>query len=235
MVTDHERWARTRDATVWGRFGIASLAATHWLDDSPRAFDGVPGAWHAEDGAAVGVDVADGRVVLRFGESLEVGGLLLRGLWRDGAVALRAYDPEAAARRGIHSIERADHDPAMRVAGRFEASASSIETEAADGRRGMTGYDGEVAFTVDGHERRLSVQRDGDELFAAFADATSGSETYPFRFLRMPAPDADGRTTVDLNRAYLPPCAFSDHYVCVFPPPQNRWNIPVRAGELRVR
>jgi hypothetical protein len=76
---------------------------------------------------------------------------------------------------------------------------------------------------------------DDGSLFAAFSDATSGNESYRFRFLRMPAPEPDGSVTVDFNRAYLPPCAFSDGYVCVFPPPTNRWDVPVRAGERLVR
>lgn len=109
-------------------------------------------------------------------------------------------------------------------------------TQAVDGYRAETRYDGVVLFELDGVRLELTVERDDDgTLFAAFADATSGTESYPFRFLRLPAPDEDGNVEVDLNRAYLPPCAFSDHYVCVFPPPGNRWQVPVAGGELRVR
>ena len=50
----------------------------------------------------------------------------------------------------------------------------------------------------------------------------------------MPAADADGHVVVDFNRAYLPPCAFSDFYVCPLPPAGNRLDRPIRAGEKKV-
>jgi uncharacterized protein (DUF1684 family) len=76
----------------------------------------------------------------------------------------------------------------------------------------------------------VTVEQDGS-LWAVFADSTSGAGSYRFRFLRPAAPDADGRTTVDFNRALLPPCAFADHFVCPFPPPGNTLDIAVEAGE----
>ncbi|MBT2894349.1 DUF1684 domain-containing protein, partial [Streptomyces sp. McG2] len=54
---------------------------------------------------------------------------------------------------------------------------------------------------------------------------------YRFRFLRTPAPGAGGSVAVDLNRAELPPCAFSPYFLCPFPPPGNTLAVPVRAGE----
>ena len=102
----------------------------------------------------------------------------------------------------------------------------------------MRHYDriGTLAFTVEGEDVTLALyEAEPGEFFLPFRDATSGTESYLFRFLRLPAPDDDGRVELDLNRAYLPPCAFSDHYLCVFPPPRNRWTVPVRTGELVVR
>jgi uncharacterized protein (DUF1684 family) len=89
-----------------------------------------------------------------------------------------------------------------------------------------------LAFTLDGQDLTLqvSVQDDGS-LWAVFADTTSGDSSYRFRFLRPPAPDAEGRTTVDFNRALLPPCAFADHFLCPFPPPGNTLGIAIEAGE----
>ena len=67
-----------------------------------------------------------------------------------------------------------------------------------------------------------------------FADSTNGSETQRFRFLDVEPADADGRVVVDFNRAYLPPCTFTDHYLCPLPPQNNRFDFPVRAGERRL-
>jgi uncharacterized protein (DUF1684 family) len=39
---------------------------------------------------------------------------------------------------------------------------------------------------------------------------------------------------LDFNRAVLPPCAFSDAFICPLPPPGNVLPFPVTAGEKQV-
>lgn len=235
-MTTTEEWRAHRDAAVWSPGGIATLSATHWLDPTPRSFDGVPGTWHAADGRAVG-SLPSGLVSLAPGERWESGGLELRGFKRDSAVAVRVYDPAAPATRGISRIERWPVDDRMRVVARLERTPHrDVPTEAVDGYRSTDDFEGDLHLTLPDGDVTLCVQLlDDGSLFAAFSDATSGNDSYRFRFLRMPAPEPDGSVTVDFNRAYLPPCAFSDGYVCVFPPPTNRWDVPVRAGERLVR
>ena len=235
MDAAHDRWIAERDAAVWAPHGIASLAATHWLDGVERELDGVPGRWHADGIAAIGRGTP-GEVRLQPADAAHVGDLLVRGLGRDGAIAVRVWNPDAASHRGISTIERGAYDPAARVRGVFAATPRVAERQRIDGHRSDAVYDGVVTFDLDGTPLELTVEQEDDgSLFAAFSDATSGAESYRFRFLRLPAPDADGHVDVDLNRAYLPPCAFSDHYTCAFPPPSNRWSLPVRSGELLVR
>jgi len=93
---------------------------------------------------------------------------------------------------------------------------------------------GAVVFTRDGREWRLDtvLEQPGDqELFIMFADATSGHETYGAgRFLYVPLP-ANGRTRLDFNKAYNPPCALNDFATCPLPPPQNRLTLRIDAGE----
>ena len=235
MNAAHDRWTATRDAAVWAPHGIAALAATHWLDDVEREYDGLRGWWRADGNAAVGRQTP-GDVRLQRGEATHLGDLMARAVERDGAIALRAWDPAAASRRGISAIERAAYDPAFHVRGEFAATPRAAERRTVDGRRDDIVYAGAVVFELDGAQLELTVEQEDDgSLFAAFSDATSGTESYRFRFLRLAAPDAAGRVEVDLNRAYLPPCAFSDHYTCAFPPPGNRWAVPITSGELLVR
>lgn len=225
-------WNAARDQAVWSRHGIASLALTQWLDSEFRTAPGLPGRWRTDGTVAIG-DVDGRQIRLDAGEEVASGDLLLRGMHRDGAVAIRVLDPAAPARRGVSSIVRAPYDPDARVAGHFEARARSAASTAVDGHHGVADFVGVVSFRVDETDLTLDVQSTDRGLFAAFSDATSNSDSYRFRFLHLDAPAEDGTVTVDLNRAFLPPCAFSDHYVCVFPPVDNRWNTPVRAGELR--
>lgn len=235
MNAAHRRWIADRDAAVWAPHGIAALAATHWLDAVERQYDGIPGRWRTDGVAALATGAPD-TLRLDLGDEMRIGDLMLRPMVRDGAVALRVWDPDAASRRGISVIERAPYDPSRVVTGVFAATPRAGATESVDGHRSDTVYDGVVFFELDDIPLELTVAADDDgSLFAAFADTTAGSASYRFRFVRVSAPDAENRVDIDLNRAYLPPCAFSDHYACVFPPPGNRWQVPVAAGELRVR
>ena len=66
-----------------------------------------------------------------------------------------------------------------------------------------------------------------------FADATTGRETYPAgRFLYADRPDDGGRTVLDFNRAYNPPCAYNAFATCPVASPRNRLDVPVEAGEV---
>ena len=93
---------------------------------------------------------------------------------------------------------------------------------------------GALVFEYEGTEHRLDVTGEpGDEqYFLVFGDATNGAATYGGgRFLYVDAPDADGRTVVDFNRAYNPPCIFTPYATCPLPPPQNRLPFRVETGE----
>ena len=85
---------------------------------------------------------------------------------------------------------------------------------------------GSVALTVKGEALRLTAIDYDGRLWFVFSDLTSGSETYPAaRFLYADVPDLDGRTTVDFNQAYNPPCAFNPYTTCPLPPPENQLQV----------
>ena len=76
-------------------------------------------------------------------------------------------------------------------------------------------------------------------LFIPFRDATNATETYPAgRYLVDAAKSADlggdpeaGTLTIDFNFAFQPSCAFDPRWACPLAPPENRLEIPIRAGE----
>lgn len=99
---------------------------------------------------------------------------------------------------------------------------------------------GQLVFDAGGQENRLTAyaSKSQDEegwLFIPFRDATSGQETYGSgRYIDVPPPD-DADTNLydlDFNVAYSPSCAYSPAYDCPYPPPGNRLEIPIRAGEM---
>jgi uncharacterized protein len=76
-------------------------------------------------------------------------------------------------------------------------------------------------------------------LFLPFRDATNGAETYAAgRYLIDAAKSADlggdaegGTLVLDFNFAYQPSCAFDPKWACPLAPPENRLDVPIRAGE----
>lgn len=93
---------------------------------------------------------------------------------------------------------------------------------------------GSLEFTVRGKQyRMLPLGRPGDEeFFIIFGDETNGSSTYSGgRYMYISTPNEEGVTYIDFNKAYNPPCVFTDYATCPLPPPQNRLDIKVTAGE----
>ena len=63
-------------------------------------------------------------------------------------------------------------------------------------------------------------------------DATSGRQTYAASRFLIGDDVADGQITLDFNRAFSPPCAFSDFAICPLPPRSNILPFAVMAGEM---
>jgi uncharacterized protein (DUF1684 family) len=47
------------------------------------------------------------------------------------------------------------------------------------------------------------------------------------------APDEDGWVILDFNKAYNPPCVFTEFATCPLPPSQSRLALAVTAGEKK--
>jgi uncharacterized protein len=233
-LADLEDWHDRRNAQATADHGLAALTGTHWLDATPEPIDGLPGSWAAVDGRILGTG-PDLHLELSPGDRHELGDRVLVALHRAGRLALRVFDPAAPTRTTLERIESYPPDPAWVLAGTVDTATHPLPLEHIDGFvSDNTGV--WVRLPIDGadHVFEAAAAADGS-LQITFSDTTVGDETQNFRFLTIPAPDADGRVLADFNRAYLPPCTFTDHYLCPLPPAENRLDIPVRAGESRLR
>lgn len=100
---------------------------------------------------------------------------------------------------------------------------------------------GAAEFTLNGKRLRLEpVLEDPHDttLFFILRDETSKTTTYEgARFLRTTFPDhglhKPGMLILDFNQLYNPPCAYTRYATCPLPPPQNRLNVAIEAGEQR--
>lgn len=159
---------------------------------------------------------------------------------RGESYGLRVRDALAPTRTRFAGLDYFDTAPAFRFDARFEAHppGQTIKIVNVMGLEEAMANPGVVVFQKDGVEYRLEAVDEGDgRLFLIFADRTSGHESYPAaRFLYADKPAANGGTTVvDFNRAYNPPCAFTEFSTCPMPPPSNRLDLRIEAGEKKPR
>jgi uncharacterized protein (DUF1684 family) len=250
-----EAWRRRRVERLVSENGWLSLTGLFWLEpgDNPVGSDAssavvLPesaprraGTIRLERGQAVFLptdgagprplasDAADAPTVLAFGPAR------LHVVERGGRLAARVRDVDHPARRSLRPIPAFPVDPAWRLDARVEpyepprripipSILGSIELETAPGA---------VVFTADGREHRLDpiLERGEDDWWIIFGDRTNGRDTYAGGRFVYVAPPVGGRTILDFNKAYNPPCVFTPHSTCPLPPPQNRLAIRVEAGE----
>lgn len=238
-----EQWQQSRWSAVSAPHGVSALDETAWLFDEPQDVAGVAGVWHSEGGVVVGTGLAESgyrdaageliadTVRLQPGQTIAAGDRLLRAFDRDGSPALRVLDPASPNRTSVTGIDAYPPEEKWRVEAQYSPNSEPLEVELVDGYRTINARTGTLTFILDAVERTLTATEGPGGLSIVFGDATNGVDTYRFRFLGAAFPDAEGRTIVDFTRAFLPPCAFSPHYVCPLPPPGNRFDIPITAGE----
>ncbi|MET0582395.1 MAG: DUF1684 domain-containing protein [Pseudoxanthomonas sp.] len=149
--------------------------------------------------------------------------------------ALRVKYADAPTRLQFAGLDYWPADPGWRIVGKFIPHPPGKTLPIVDiiGTATDAPNPGAVEFVREGKTYRIEAMGEpNNELFLVFADGTSGHGSYPAgRFIDAPGPDAQGRVTVDFNRAYNPPCAFTTFATCPLPPPENRLTLPIAAGE----
>ncbi|HSH26760.1 MAG TPA: DUF1684 domain-containing protein [Wenzhouxiangella sp.] len=157
-------------------------------------------------------------------------------LQRNGRLAVRTRWPRSEARTQFRGLDYFPYDPAWRVQARLDYHPPGTTMPVGSVLGDITHEPnlGAAVFEYEGETYRLEAQgaADDEELFFIFADRTSGRETYGAgRMLYSPMPDENGRMVLDFNRAYNPPCVFTEYSTCPLPPPENRLDVRVTAGE----
>ncbi len=167
---------------------------------------------------------------------LSLGDLSFYVIKRGDRFGIRVKDSQNPVRIGFKGIQSFPADSTYQVVAEFVPYAvpKDIQIPTVLGTSETMQAPGYVKFKLRGKELTLEpVIEDPAEpqLFFIFRDKTSGKGTYPAgRFLYAAMPK-DGQVTLDFNRSYNPPCAFTPFATCPLPPPQNRLPIAVKAGE----
>jgi len=150
--------------------------------------------------------------------------------------ALRIKDRNALALQEFEGVDNYDFQPDWRYEARFVPAEKGQTIEIANvlGQLSQTPVYGYAEFERDGKTHRLLGLGDenSESVWFLFADRTSGRETYGAgRYLYSDGLPVDGHLVIDFNKAYNPPCAFSEYATCPLTPQQNRLNLAVTAGE----
>lgn len=149
--------------------------------------------------------------------------------------ALRVKHAEAPGRTRFAGLQYWRADPSWNVMARFvpHPPGKTIAIASIIGDMSDVPNPGAVEFQREGKTYRLeALDEGGDGLFLIFADRTNGRGSYGAgRYIDAPKPDAAGRVAVDFNQAYNPPCAFTAFATCPLPPPENRLDLAITAGE----
>lgn len=154
---------------------------------------------------------------------------------RGGKYGIRLWDTNSVRIHTLDSIPQYPIDPHWKV----EATLIPADTSRAVTMQNVLGMTitqpsaGTLSFKWEGKTYQLEALEDPEGYFLIFSDETSGTETYGGgRYLHAPKADASGKTVIDFNKAYNPPCAFTKFATCLLPPAENSLPIAVQAGEL---
>jgi uncharacterized protein (DUF1684 family) len=154
---------------------------------------------------------------------------------RNNRYALRVKHADAPTRTQFSGIDYWPADPAWKIQARFVPHEKGRTIEVANIIGGMDAManPGVVEFQQDGKTHRIEALDEGEGvLFLVFADRTNGHGSYGAgRFLDAPMPDANGKVMLDFNQSRNPPCAFTAFATCPLPPPENRLDVAITAGE----
>lgn len=174
---------------------------------------------------------------------ISTGTLRIYLLQRGDRYALRIKDSQAATRLNFRGLHWYAPDAKYRVEARWIPLVPPRKLKIATiiGIPQEMPAPGIAEFTLDGQTIRLEpvIEEPGDtQLFFILRDTTSRTTTYGSgRFMYTDFPDhgldQPGHLTLDFNRLYNPPCAFTPYATCPLPPEQNRLAIALPVGEKR--
>ncbi|MFJ9351225.1 DUF1684 domain-containing protein [Streptomyces sp. NPDC101237] len=214
-----DAWCAGRRRALTSPTGNLALVETRWLPAGEK-----PDADAARAGQPAGVTVTTlSRTDLVTGEPEH---------------GLRFWDADAPAIGHFEGVDTFPYDPAWVLEAAYTpvpgARRIAFEHIRDNGGSRDLVVPGDITLTVDGRAYTLSAFDDDGTLLLVFGDPTNGDTTYGAgRFLFVERTADESRVVLDFNRAFVPPCGFSDQYNCPMPPRQNRFHLPVEAGEKR--
>ena len=261
--TEIEKYRHDRIAELTAPDGWLAVRGLFWLREGENTAGSAPsndiklpartatrvGVFHVRQGG-VSFDADPTAVVTARGDrvraasftreetTIETSGVAIAVIRRGDKIGLRMWDPESPNRTRFPGLEYFPLNPAYRLRAKFVAydKLKRVQVPNVLGQLVTMESPGFVEFTIKGATYKLEPVYETEkheDLFFIFKDLTSRTETYEAgRFLHTPVPKG-GTVDLDFNRAYNPPCAFTEFATCPLPIKENQLPVRVPAGELR--
>ncbi len=169
---------------------------------------------------------------------LQMGSINIHAISRPEGIAIRVKDSQNPDLVNFRDIPNFDIQADWRLEAQLEwfDQPQPILIPTVLGSQRMHECPAIIVFEVNGERYELypyDSYYGGTIWTVIFSDLTNGETTYGAgRFLDLDAPEPGAPSMViDFNKAYNPPCAFSDYATCPIPPPENRLALAIPAGE----
>ncbi len=249
----HAAWYDTRVAKLTAEDGWLNVIGRYWLEDGVASIGSATdndivlssGPAHvgtitqAAGGLVFQAD-ANGAMVLALRPDpanppkFSLGNLRFEVTTMDGRNALRARDIDAAARTSFKGMTYFPIDPNWRITADWslldQPIAMDIDTVA--GIPSTVQITHRAVFTHDFQSYALlATHGTAQKPQFVVRDLTSRAETYGASRFLYGEELTDNSIVLDFNKAFNPPCAFTDHAVCPLPPPENILPFRIEAGE----
>ena len=238
---DHDQWRAARESSLRADNGWLTVAGLFWLKEGVNQLDlpapAPPCQVRFQNGkVTVTLDGRTRELRPNSADAFERGPLTLTAIQRGPRHGIRLRDRNAQTRRDFKGLRYFPVLERNRVVAKWVAEPRKLPITNVLGLTEPMHCPGYAVFRLDGRELRLYPvleAPDAKELFFIFRDQTAAKETYGAgRFLDTDLPK-NGEVTLDFNRAYNPPCAFTPYATCPLPPKENRLPVRIAAGELK--
>jgi uncharacterized protein (DUF1684 family) len=165
---------------------------------------------------------------------IKLGSLNFHIIKRGDRLGVRVKDNESPSRKNLKGLTYFPIELKLRLEAKFEPynPPKIIPIVNVLNQVNNDTCPGAIVFKIKGNEYRIDALKEGKEFFIIFHDETAGKETYGMgRFLYTELPDSLNNVVIDFNKAYNPPCAFTEFATCPLPPKQNYLAMRIEAGE----
>lgn len=256
FVNGVEKWRADRETRLRAEDGWLTLVGLFWIEDGVSKIGSDPGA---DVPLPSSLPKEVGTVTLHKGEArfepapgvglkptvlhddakpnyevLTLGSVRFYLIERGGRYGIRVKDTNSTARVNFAGLDWYAPDESWSVEAKLTPAPHKVTFDTEVGVKQEGDSPGYLEFDRAGQHYKLDAVTEDGELFLVIRDATSGKTTYAAsRFLYAALPDKDGRTRLDFNRAYNPPCVFTPYATCPLPPQMNRLTTAIEAGEKK--